>query len=249
MRRLIVLAAIVALVTTACKIETNYGAVINADGSGTIIAEIGLDEEAKGFFLQGGTDPFEGQAIAELPGAVTREETRGDLTFYVVEADVSSVAQIEDSMLTDSESLFSDFSVTVTDTLVTVSGSADASETLGSQAEGFDPSVFEDSISAHVELTLPGKILSHNADRVDGNTLIWDVPVLGGSLDIQAESDPTGTPAGGGGGFPMWILAVVAAVGAAIVGYAMMQRRKPATAGGTAASTDDTTPPPPADTE
>ena len=42
MRRLIVIAAVLALVTAACKLETNFGAVINADGSGTIIGEIGL---------------------------------------------------------------------------------------------------------------------------------------------------------------------------------------------------------------
>ena len=244
MRRLIVVAAIVALVATACKVETNYGAVINKDGTGTIIAEIGMDEEAQGFFLQEGTDPFEGQALSEIPGAVTRQETRGDLTFYIVEAAVDDVSQIEDMMLNDSESLFKTFSVTVTDTKVTVAATADATDTLGSQAEGFDPSVFQDSISANVKLTLPGRILTHNADRVEGNTLIWSVPVLGGSLDLQAESDPSGTPGGGDSGFPVWILAVVAAVVVAIVVYVVVQRRKVAPAAAAPAAMDDVPPPP-----
>ena len=247
MRRLIILSALLALAATACKIETNYGAVINKDGSGTIVAEIGLDEEAQGFFLQDGTDPFSSQALAGLPGARTRQETRGDLTFYVVEADVTDVSQIEEQILGDSESLFSAFSVTVTETKVSVAATADPSASLGTQAEGFDPAVFEDSISANVKITLPGKILTHNADSVDGNTLTWKIPVMGGALNIQAESDPNGTPGGSGGSFPLWILAVVAAVAIAIVVYAVMQRKKPAAAGATPMTGGTDLPPPPAE--
>jgi len=247
MRRLIVVVALVALAATACKLETNYGAVINTDGTGKIIAEIGMDEEAQGFFLQEGTDPFAGQALGEIPGATTRQETRGDMTFYVIEADVDDVSQIEDMMLNDSESLFKTFSVTVTDSRVTVSATADAADTLGAQAEGFDPTVFEDSISANVKLTLPGRILTNNADRVEGNTLIWAVPVLGGTLDLQAESDPNGSPAGDGGGFPMWILVVAAAVVVAIVVYVIMQRRKVVPAVAAPDPMDDLPPPPAAE--
>ena len=253
MRRLFVISALVVLVATACKIETNIGAVINKDGSGTIVAELGMDEEAKGFFLQEGQDPFEGQALSSEPGARTREETRGDLTFYIIEVDVADVTNFQDQMVAGSDDLLSNFDITVTDDKVTVSATADATDTLGSQAEGFDPTVFQDSISANVRITMPGRILSHNADSVEGNTLIWEIPVLGGSLDIQAESDPNGTPAGDSSGFPMWILAIVAVVVVAIVVYVVMQRRKPAVAGTAVTGTpptgtgDTTAPPPPAE--
>ena len=72
---------------------------------------------------------------------------------------------------------------------------------------------------------MPGAITSHNADRQDGNTLYWDVPVLGGTLDIQAQSDPRGTPASGSSdGFPVWAYGLIALVllGA---GYYFMQSR------------------------
>jgi hypothetical protein len=85
MRRLIILAALVALVTTACKIETNFGAVINADGSGTLIVEMGMDEEAQSFFLQDGSDPFDDQDMSDFPDARQRQERRGDMDFWIVE--------------------------------------------------------------------------------------------------------------------------------------------------------------------
>jgi hypothetical protein len=217
MRRLMVIAALLALVAAACKLETNFGAVINADGSGTIIGEIGLDDEAAELFLQD-SDPFEGNELTDLPEARTREERRGDMTYYIVEVDVDDISAAEQELIDNENSLLNNLEISVTDSLVTVSGSASAEESLGGEAEGFDPQVFEDSISATVYFTMPGSITSHNADRQDGNTLYWDIPVLGGTLDIQAESDPSGTPASSGSdGFPVWAYALIAA---AVIGAA-----------------------------
>ena len=246
MRRLIVLASLLALVATACKLETNFGAVINADGSGTIIAEIGFDDEAAELFLEGG-DPFDGNELADAPGARTREERRGDLTFYIVEIDVDDITNAEQQLIDSENSLLSNLEITVTDNLVTVSGSASADDSLGGDAEGFDPGVIEDSISASVYFTMPGSIGSHNADRRDGNTLFWDISVLGGTLNIQAESDPTGTPASGSSdGFPVWAYGVIAAV---LLGALYYFRKGNSGGGGDSASSDDydAPPPPPAE--
>ena len=93
---------------------------------------------------------------------------------------------------------------------------------------------------------MPGSIGSHNADRRDGNTLFWDISVLGGTLNIQAESDPTGTPASGSSdGFPVWAYGVIAAV---LLG-ALYYFRKGNSGGGDSASSDDydAPPPPPAE--
>jgi hypothetical protein len=237
MRRLIVLASLLAIVATACKIETNFGVVINADGSGTIVAEIGMDEEAQGVFLQGVDDPFEGNDLSDVPNAVRRTETRGDLDFWIVEVPVDDVTQIEDDVTSADNALLTGFDVEVSDTLVSVRGTATAEDAIGDEAEGFDPSVMEDSISFNIRITLPGKILEHNADRREGNTLIWAVPIFGGTLDVQAQSDPS-QPAdgGGGGGIPMWVwIAIAAAVVAGAVYYFMQQQKKagasPAAAG------------------
>ncbi|MEX0825372.1 MAG: hypothetical protein WD184_01235 [Acidimicrobiia bacterium] len=228
MRRLIVLAALVAVVASACKIETNFGVVINADGSGTIKAEVGMDDEAQQFLLTEGGDPFEGNDLSEVPGAVQTTETRGDLDYWIIEVPVADVTQIEEDVTSAENSLLSEFDVEVTDTLITVRATAAAEDAIGEDTEGFDPSVLEDSLSFNVRITLPGKILEHNADSREGNTLIWAVPILGGTLDVQAQSDPSQPEdGGGGGGIPMWVwIAIAAAVVAGAVYYFMQQQKK-----------------------
>ena len=228
MRRMIVLASLVALVVTACKIETNFGAVINADGSGTLIAEIGMDEEAQSFFMEGVDDPFAEQELANAPGARKREETRGDMTFWIVELDVDDITEAQDEILGQENSLLETFSITVTDERVTVSGSATGEDTFGGEGgETFDPAMLEESVSANVRITMPGSITSHNATSQEGNTLVWKVPVTGGALNIQAESDPRGSPASGG--LPMGLILGIAAV--ALAGGAFFFLRKKNTDG------------------
>jgi len=238
MRRLVVLAVLLVLATAACKLETNFGAVINADGSGTLIGEIGVDDEAAELFLEG-QDPFEGNELTDLPGARTREERRGDLTFYIVEVDVEDIENAEQDLIGNESSMLSDLDIEVTDTVVRVTGSATAEDSLGGDTDGFDPELIEDSLSATVYFTMPGSITTHNADRQEGNTLFWEVPILGGTLDIQAESDPTGTPAGGSDGFPVWAYAIIAVVVLGAVWYFMQSR-----SGG-----DSEAPPPPPPTD
>lgn len=263
MRRLIVLAALVAVVASACKIETNFGVVINEDGSGTIKAEVGMDDEAQQFLLTEGSDPFEGNDLSEVPGAVQTTESRGDLDYWIIEVPVEDVTQIEEDVTSAENSLLSAFDVEVTDTLISVRATAAADEAMGEQTEGFDPSVLEDSLSFNVRITLPGKILEHNADSREGNTLIWEVPIFGGTLDVQAQSDPSQAPdGGGGGGIPMWVwIAIAAAVVAGAIYYFMQQQKKagasptatgdmqaaaPSTDAAPAADDPFATPPPPA---
>ena len=58
-----------ALLATACRIESNLIAEINSDGSGVIGAEIGYDEEAATFIEQfaEGEDAFGDSPPAGLP--------------------------------------------------------------------------------------------------------------------------------------------------------------------------------------
>ncbi len=237
MRRLIVVAALLALVASACKIETNYGAVIHEDGTATLVQEIGMDQEAQTNLMPEGTDPFEGQPLAELPGARTRTETRGDMTFWIIEADLTLDELKAQLLNSGQEGLLTAFDVQVTDTKVTVTGTGDTSNSLATESEGFDPAMFASALSANFKLTLPGRIGTNNADSVSGNTLTWSIPVTGGVVDIQAEST---LGAAGGGGFPWWIIIVAGVLLLGIVGWFVMRGRKPAMAA-------DTPPPPPAE--
>jgi hypothetical protein len=239
MRRLIVLAALLALVATACKIETNYGAVINEDGTATLVQEIGMDQEAQTNLMPEGTDPFEGQPLAELPGARTRSETRGDMTFWIIEADLASTDELKSQLLASGqEGLLTAFDVQITDTKITVTATGDTTNSLATESSGFDPAMFADALSANFKLTLPGRIGTNNADSVSGNTLTWSIPVTGGLVDIQAEST---LGAAAGGGFPLWLIIVLGVIVLGAIGWFVMRSRKPAMAGG------DVPPPPPAE--
>jgi hypothetical protein len=251
MRRLIVFASLFALVATACQIETNFEGIINADGSGKIITEVGFDDEAAEFFLGEGADPFGDSPFSDDPRATTREEVRGDMTFYITEVEVDTVEEIEALLLAQDDAILSEFDITVTDDLVSVTGRASAEQAFGDDFGEFDPALIEDSLSANVRLTLPGAITSHNADSQSGNTLTWEVPLFGGDLVIDAQSDPTGSPAGDGGGFPVWLIAVIAIAVLGAGWWYMNNKGKgagatPATETTPAATaTEDGTPPPP----
>jgi hypothetical protein len=88
----------------------------------------------------------------------------------------------------------------------------------------FDPSQFTgDFLSASFILSMPGTVTVHDADEVlaDGR-LRWDLPLLGGEVDLHAESEF------GSGGFPwlILILGIVLLVGVAATVAAVIMGRK-----------------------
>ena len=250
MRRLIVAASLLALVAVGCRIETNFGVTINADGSGMIVAEVGMDETAQSLLGDEAGDPFEGNDLSQVPNAVQRTETRGDFMYWIIEVPVEDVTQIEDEVIGAENSLLTSFDVQVTDTLVSVSASATASQAMGEEFEGFDPATLEEALTFNVRITMPGLITSHNADDQEGNTLIWRVPLFGtGGLDVQAQSDPTQAPAGGGSGIPVWVWIAIAAVvvGGGLFWYLRQQTRKAGGGGAMPAADTESSEPPPAE--
>ena len=243
MRRFFVLAAVLAVVLAGCKIETNVNATIDADGTGTVAYEIGLDDEAMRFFTQSGEDPF-----ADAPAdATTRTEERDGMTYYIIEQTFDGADELIRLMTEEDDSPFETFSASFSASEVSVSGTT--GDTGGGmidpgELEGFDPGLIEESFSASVKITMPGEVTSSNADSQDGSTLTWDVPLLGGALEIQAQSDPTKS-GGGGGGFPAWLIVVIAVLVVAAIGFFVMNRRKPAASAPAAAAPADAPAPAP----
>ena len=231
MRRLLPLVALLALLTAACRIESNIGAQINADGSGVISAEIGYDEEAAGFIAQfsEGEDPFADNPLAGYPNAETREEDRGGMHYRIYTADVDDIeAAISEQMAAEGSGFIEGFTLTIEPSRVEVTGRGGAGAALEGAEDYLPADQLAESVSINLRLTLPGKILEHNADAKDGNTLTWAIP-LTGTLDIHAVSDPTQSD--GGGGFPMWAIIVIAAVVVAgIATLALLGRKRPGAA-------------------
>jgi len=213
MRRISALAMVLALLAVACKIETNVVADLNADGTGTVMFEVGFDEEAQGLFLQD-TDPFD----EAPPGATTSEETRNGIRYFQFTLPFNDAEELTQLMLESDQAPFETFSASFSATSVKIDART-AAEGGGffseSDLEGFSPDQLEDSLAANIVITMPGKVISSTADSSDGSTLTWKVPLFsGGALTVQAESDPT-QEGGSGGGFPVWLIAVIVVVVAA----------------------------------
>ncbi|HSG79469.1 MAG TPA: hypothetical protein VLD62_07820 [Acidimicrobiia bacterium] len=227
MRRISALAMVLALVAVACRIETNVVADLNADGTGTVMFEVGFDEEAQGLFLAD-ANPFD-QAP---PGATTSEETRDGIRYFQFTSSFSNAEELTQLMLESDQAPFESFSASFSENSVKIDARTGA-EGGGffdeGDLEGFSPDQLEDSLAANIVITMPGKVISSTADSADGSTLSWSVPIFsGGTLAVQAESDPT-QDADGGGGFPAWLIAVTVVVVAAGA-FLFMRSRKSAPA-------------------
>ena len=206
MRRILILVAALALLTTACKIEINANFDINADKSGTVALEMGLDDEFASVLESMSDEPvdpstmFEDFDLEGTPGAVSSEERRGDMTFYIVTIPVDDITEPQNLGGEATAGLTDDIAITFTDELVSVVANVDAADALGDSGEldMFTPEMMAESFAVNIRITMPGKILSHNANSQSGNTLTWNVDLAaGGPLDIQAESDPSGSESSG----------------------------------------------------
>jgi hypothetical protein len=85
MRKYLFVFMFAALVLTACKAESNVIINIGEDGSATVSAEIGFDEEMLGLLSQAGDDPadlFTEDLPSEAEGFEAYSRTDGDMTYY-----------------------------------------------------------------------------------------------------------------------------------------------------------------------
>ncbi len=99
--------------------------------------------------------------------------------------------------------------------------------------EGFGGDFFGDLGELELELELrvelPGEVQEHNADRVEGGALVWELDESSQARTISAVSDASRSP--GGDDFPVVPVAAAAAVLVVAVGGFALARRRPADAG------------------
>jgi hypothetical protein len=212
-----------ALLLSACRIESNINLDINEDGSATVAAEVGFDEEMLDLVGQGGGDP--GDILGDLPdlgGQDTQpiQRVEGDMSYFGVQTTIADLSTFDFDGL-DGQT-FSEFSYEFDDSSATLSAKVDSSGLgdLGGDDLPIDPSeITGDIFSAQVVVAMPGTVTVHNADEVrsDG-TLVWNLP-LSGTKDILATSDFGSSPANwiwfvvGG----VLIVGIIAAVGAVMM--------------------------------
>ena len=258
MRRHIILFALLAIVLTACRVESNIILDINEDGSATVGAEVGFDDEFLALITESGGSPED--LFSDLPNfgddVVTTERTEGDMTYFGVVGEVDDLS----TLVAGSDDLegFQSFSYTYDDSSATLEAVIAAASTGDFGGEfGIDPStITEEFFSANLIVTMPGTVTESNADIVRGDgSLVWNIP-LTGEKEVFATSEI-------GASATSWfifvlVIVLLAMAAAAIVAVVVSRRQSQkavdeAIAAHAAETTDDAAddgdpvPPPPVD--
>lgn len=240
MKRLIFLLAL-GLALSACTVRVDIGVGVNEDESGTFSMFVGLDEEFQQLAQSGGEDLNFTQALEDVPEGWTAEEVSQDgFDGVKISTDFTSFDDLESKMTQLSQNggggmgtdFLSNFGLTHEGDEfrfnVDVSGLSEGlGEALGAGGggdalQGFSPDeILQELFEIRFLLTLPGKIVSNNADSVDGNTMIWNVGVADEGTTYEAVS----TTGGGGAGILWGVLALVL-VAAAAIGVIFFRRKQ-----------------------
>ncbi|MCZ7532328.1 MAG: hypothetical protein M5U23_02775 [Acidimicrobiia bacterium] len=190
MRKKLLIFGLLALILTACRLESNVALDIAEDGSAVFTFEIGMDDEFRELVTSDlGTteDNFLDELFTDIDGTGPMDtRTEGDMTYYSVSSDIEDLTTWDGG---GGDTGFSSFSYTFDDkgARLTAHSEGEDSSDLGGDF-GFDPSqITGDFISATVTIKMPGEVTEHNADETSGGNLIWHIP-LGGSVDILAVS-------------------------------------------------------------
>ena len=244
MRRLIPFLAVGVVLLAGCRAEINVGMDVESTGAGTVALEVGVDDELLSLIESSGGSIDD--LVGEIPWGATALEPRqeGDLTIYGFTRAFASPEEL-DALLAEGiqgiEAEGTELELTVDDggaTLDATIAIPDATEQAGELGDiGGSLGEF---LSASFRAHLPGEVVERNADSVlDDGTLVWDLPVTGGTVDVFARSES-------GGGFPVVPvvigIALIAAGGVAI--YLLSRRSKGEGAAAIAATPEPAEPTP-----
>ncbi len=190
MRKYLIIFAMLAIVLTACRIESNVNIDIEADGSATVLVEVGFDDEFRQL-LTGETGGSEEDFVNEIlsfgdTSLVQRSE--GDMTYYGAEHEIDDLSQglpaeANNDMFTSFDYTFDEDGASLNARIESIDTGEFGGGDFGGLAEGLTGDIF----SANFIVRMPGTVTSHNADEVRDGALVWKIP-LSGSLDAQAES-------------------------------------------------------------
>ncbi len=220
------LAGAAALALSACSLELNT--TIAADGSGTYGIEVGLTKTDQDMLTSLGSsaDEFceDMQTEGELPeGAAVTREQRGDDLYCVMVAPFSSLQQLRD--------LYADGDGITVNALELSNGRLVYDVDVDMSGSGQEVGDF--SLDMVWKLTVPGTLGEHNADEVEGNTLIWRLN-QGESRNLRAAStvggfslDTFGGPAAILGALAACLCCLTLLAGAGGGLFFFVQRRRP----------------------
>lgn len=156
-----------------------------------------------------------------------------DLRAAVAEADEVGKDDSSASAGTGTPTFGENFSVTREgDTFTLELGVESGTDPAASGAEGgedfaeFGEALAQLKIEAIIEVTMPGKVLEHNADEKDGSELTWRFDQTSGSQTVRAVSDASQPTESGGGDFPVALVVGGGGAAALAVGLTLALRNR-----------------------
>lgn len=224
MRRMWPVLVVLVVLVSACRLETNLTIELNADASGTLITELGLDQEMRNLLesFGGGDDLLSGLDLGG--GAPTETRIDGEMTYFSATQSFTDLAELDRLVAENQDQApFERFEISVDEEgALLIAKAAALTEQGGVDVESLplDPAGLADgAFSANIFVKLPGNVVRHNADEVmaDGR-LRWAIS-LTDPLDIEAESSF------GGDGVP-WLPIGITVVAVLAIGAILLRRNR-----------------------
>jgi hypothetical protein len=220
MKRLAALVVLLALLMAGCRADVKLLLDVAENGSGTLAAEVGINNQLKDLIDQLAGDSetiISGLDLGLVGEGSTRIE--GDMTIYSTQVTFDDPTQIEAA----SAGNFTSFDLEMTDEGTSLEATLDVAGELDlSQFPVSPDSIDPATLEGHILVSLPGEIGDNNADVIttDGH-LSWTIP-LDSELYMYAKTTyPKAS-------FPWWIvILLLLSVGlASAVWLAAVRREK-----------------------
>ena len=206
MKRLSIAIALLAILAAGCRAEVGLVLDVKENGSGTLSAEVGINDQLRGLITQLFGADSEG-VISELDLGIEGEsDTRveGDMTIYATEVAFNEVDEIAEAAAGN----FTSFQLDLADEGVSLEATVDVAGELDLSQFPVDPNTLDaDTLQAQIVVSLPGDPSEHNADRLlaDGS-YAWDIPLDAELYMFATTLYPTS-------GFPWWLVGLLALSG------------------------------------
>lgn len=226
MKRLSIFLALISVLAAGCRAEVRLLLDVTEDGSGTMAAEVGIDDQLgeliTQLFGEGNEDVIAGLDLGLVGTAETRVE--GEMTIHTTEVEFNDVASIPEAAAGN----FTSFRLDITDEGTSLEATLDLAGELDLTQFPLDPNTIDsDTLQAEIIVSLPGEPADNNADAVlaDGRYQ-WTIPFDSELYMYVNTLYPKS-------GFPWWLVGLLALSGglALAVWFAALRRDKKGGAG------------------